>query len=82
MARRPKKRKGYRRFGEPTKCRFCRMKIKHVDYKDIQSLQKLTTIQGKIFSRKRSGNCAKHQRSVKKAIKRARYLALLPYVGR
>ena len=81
MARRPK-RKGYRRFGEPTKCRFCRMKIEHVDYKDIQSLQKLTTHQGKLFSRKRSCNCAKHQRSVKKAVKRARFLALLSYVGR
>ena len=71
----------FRRFGEPTKCRFCRMKIEHVDYKDVASLQKLTTAQGKLFSRKRSGNCAKHQRSVKKAIKRARFLALLPYIG-
>ncbi|MEW6358891.1 MAG: 30S ribosomal protein S18 [Planctomycetota bacterium] len=81
MIRKPK-RKTFRRFGEPTKCRFCRMGIEHVDYKDIQSLQKLTTVQGKMFSRKRSGNCAKHQRSVKKAVKRARYLALLPYMGR
>jgi len=83
MARgRRKPRKGYRRFGEPTKCRFCRMKIGHVDYKDVQSLQKLTTGRGKLLSRKRSGNCAKHQRSAKVAVKRARYLALLPYVGR
>ena len=82
MARRPRKnKKNIKRFGEPTKCRFCRMKVEHVDYKDTQSLQKLTTLQGKLLSRKRSGNCAKHQRSAKKAAKRARYLALLSYVG-
>jgi small subunit ribosomal protein S18 len=69
------------RYREPTKCRFCRAKAKFVDYKDLQTLQKLTTVQGKLFSRKRSGNCAKHQRMVKMAVKRARYLALLPYVG-
>jgi len=62
-------------------CRFCREKIDHVDYKDVSSLQKLTTKQGKLFSRGRSGNCASHQRMVKVAIKRARYLALMPYSG-
>ena len=76
-----KAKRTFRRFGEPTKCRFCRMVIEHVDYKDVQSLQKLTNPQGKLFSRKRSGNCAKHQRSAKIAVKRARFLALLPYVG-
>ena len=64
------------------KCRFCRMKtVDRIDYKDVETLQKLLTGQGKLFSRKRSGNCAKHQRSVQKAVKRARYMALLPYVG-
>jgi len=58
------------------------MKVKHIDYKDVDTLQKLITAQGKLFSRKRSGNCAKHQRSLKRAIKRARYMALIPYVGR
>ena len=53
-----------------------------VNYKDVRTLQRLTTPQGKIFSRKRSGTCASHQRQVKHAIKRARFLALLPYVGR
>lgn len=62
-------------------CRFCREKIDYVDHKDITSLQKLTTKQGKLFSRTRSGNCAKHQRMVKLAIKRARFLALMPYYG-
>ena len=69
------------RFREQAKCRFCRQKVKQVDYKEIGALGKLTTSQGKLFSRKRSGNCARHQRSCKRAIKRARFLALLPYVG-
>ncbi len=69
------------RFREQAKCRFCRDKIGEVDYKDLGSLFKLTTQQGKLFSQKRSGNCAKHQRSVKRAVKRARFLALMPYVS-
>ncbi len=69
-----------KRFNKTSKCRFCRMGIDEVDYKDIQNLQKLTTTQGKLFSRKRSGNCAHHQHSVKASIKRARFMALLPYV--
>ena len=77
----PQKRKRRKRYQEQAKCRFCREKVKEVDYKDVTVLTKLTTQQGKIFSRKRSGNCAKHQRSVKRAIKRARFLALMPYVS-
>ena len=69
------------RFREQAKCRFCRDKVDEVDYKDIPVLTKLTTQQGKLFSRKRSGNCAKHQRSVMRAVKRARFMALMPYVG-
>lgn len=76
-----RKRKRKSRFREQAKCRFCRGKIDEVDYKDVGALNKLTTQQGKIFSRKRSGNCAAHQRSCRRAIKRARYLGLLPYVG-
>ena len=64
------------------KCRFCKMGVDPVDYKDVRSLQKLSTLQGKLYSRKRSGNCARHQRQAKRAVKRARFLALLPYVGR
>lgn len=75
--------KKYRKFRKDNRCRFCREKGKQsrVDYKDIHILQKLCTAQGKLFSRKRSGNCARHQRAVKWAVKRARYLALLPFVG-
>jgi len=75
------RRKRRSRFREQAKCRFCRQKVDEVDYKDVPTLLKLTTQQGKIFSRKRSGNCAKHQRSSMRAIKRARLLALLPYVS-
>ncbi|MHC4059996.1 MAG: 30S ribosomal protein S18 [Planctomycetota bacterium] len=64
---------------EQTQCRFCRRGDKYVDYKDIETLQKLLTNRGKIYSRKRSGNCAGCQRKVKKAIKRARFIALLPF---
>ncbi len=64
---------------EQTKCRFCRRGIKYIDYKDIGTLQRLLTNRGKIYSRKRSGNCAGCQRKVQKAIKRARYMALLPF---
>jgi small subunit ribosomal protein S18 len=66
---------------EQTACRFCRRGIKYIDYKDIETLQKLLTNRGKIYSRKRSGNCAKCQRKAKKAIKRARYMALLPFTA-
>ncbi|MEK6559402.1 MAG: 30S ribosomal protein S18 [Planctomycetota bacterium] len=68
-------------FNKTSKCRFCRMGVQEVDYKDTQYLPKLTTAQGKLFSRKRSGNCARHQHSVKNSIKRARFMALLPYVA-
>jgi small subunit ribosomal protein S18 len=64
---------------EQTQCRFCRSGVKYIDYKDVNTLQKLLTNRGKIYSRKRSGNCAGCQRKAKKAIKRARYMALLPF---
>ncbi len=62
-------------------CRFCRNDVKYIDYKDIDTLQKLLTHRGKIYSRKRSGNCAGCQRKVKNAIKRARFMGLLPYTA-
>ena len=64
---------------QQTQCRFCRRQEEYVDYKDIETLQKLLTHRGKIYSRKRSGNCAGCQRKVKNAIKRARFMALLPF---
>jgi small subunit ribosomal protein S18 len=72
--------KKYKHFSNKSRDRFERTG-EEIDYKNYQVLQKLCTNQGKIFSRKRSGNSAKHQRAVKVAIKRARFMALLPYVG-
>lgn len=62
-------------------CRLCRDKIKSFDYKDIKLLEKFVSERAKIVSRRISGNCAKHQRSLSHAIKRARFLALLPYTN-
>ncbi|UCF42662.1 MAG: 30S ribosomal protein S18 [Planctomycetota bacterium] len=77
--RETRRKAGYVGAREQTQCRFCRRGEKYVDYKDIETLSKLLTHRGKIYSRKRSGNCAGCQRKVKKAIKRARYMALLPF---
>jgi len=66
---------------EQGQCRFCRGKVDYIDYKDVDVLQKLLTNRGKIFSRKRSGNCAKCQRKVQSAIKRARFMSLLPFTS-
>jgi small subunit ribosomal protein S18 len=71
--------KRYTKFSKHMRCRFCREKIV-VDYKDVATLIKLCSPQGKILARRKTGNCAKHQRSVSGAIKRARFMALLPYV--
>ena len=76
--RRRKRRENVR---EQNQCRFCRSKIKYVDYKDLEVLGKLLTHRGKIFSRKRSGNCASCQRKVRLAIKRARFMGLLPFTS-
>jgi len=70
----------FRRPREKSRCRFCREGLT-IDHKDVPALQKLVTSQGKLFSRKRSGNCAKCQRLARAAIKRARFLALMPYVA-
>ncbi len=61
------------------RCRFCRDKVKHIDYKDLAVLTKLVTTRGKLFSRKRSGNCSKHQSQAIAALKRARFLALMAF---
>lgn len=63
-------------------CRYCRNEQDYVDYKDWKALQRFTTTQGKMYSRKRSGNCAYHQRRTSQAVKRARFLGLIPYVSR
>lgn len=60
-------------------CRLCKEKLSYIDYKDIKRLEKFINDRGKIVSRRSSGNCARHQRMVAWAIKRARFIALLPY---
>jgi small subunit ribosomal protein S18 len=60
-------------------CKFC-AKIAKIDYKDSESLRRFTTERGKIIPRRITGTCAKHQRQLARAIKRARVLALLPFV--
>lgn len=61
-------------------CSFCVEKIEYIDYKDVQRLKKYITERGKILPRRISGNCARHQRQLTNAIKRARIIALLPFV--
>lgn len=68
-------------FSVPNRCRYCRKDAPGVDYKDVATLQKFCSTQGKLFDRKRLGTCAKHQRQISNAIKRARFLALLRYTG-
>ena len=63
------------------RCRFTRLGVEFVDWKDVATLQRLCTGQGKLLGRKRSGSSAAFQRKVGLAVKRARYMGLLPYVG-
>ena len=71
-----------KRDGLLTRKRFCRLcmdKAKAVDYKDVKRLEAFITERGKMASSRISGNCAKHQRLVAEAIKKARFLSLIPY---
>ncbi|MFI3114712.1 MAG: 30S ribosomal protein S18 [Clostridia bacterium] len=60
-------------------CAFCVEKAKEIDYKDAQKLRRYVSERGKILPRRMTGTCAKHQRSLTEAIKRARHIALIPY---
>ncbi len=62
-------------------CTFCAEKTNTIDYKDANKLKKYVSERGKILPRRVTGNCAKHQRKVTTAIKRARHIAILPYVA-
>ena len=61
-------------------CKFCAEKLEYVDWKDVKLLQSFIPERGKILPRRISGTCALHQRKLQTAIKRARQLALIPYV--
>jgi small subunit ribosomal protein S18 len=75
------KRKKRRIFHRRKVCRFCADQSLVIDYKDPKSLKYFITERGKIIPRRISGTCAKHQRALTHAIKRARTIALLPYAG-
>ena len=62
-------------------CRFCGDKVKAIDYLDYQKFHRFITERGKIVPSRISGNCAKHQRQLARAVKKARALALLPFVA-
>jgi len=66
--------------GRSKSCFFCANKDKTIDYKDIKTLQRFISDRGKIIPRRITGNCAKHQRALTREIKKARAIALLPYV--
>jgi len=72
----PRRKGGKRR---PKVCFFCVDKVDQVDYKDVEKLRKYISERGKIMPRRVTGNCAKHQRQLTTAVKRARHMALLPY---
>jgi small subunit ribosomal protein S18 len=74
-------RKGGPGSGRRKSCQYCRDKVEFVDYKDINALRKFISDRGKIRSRRITGACRRHQNQIATAVKRARELALLPYVG-
>ena len=75
------RRRGRRRFSQRKKtCQFCSEQAKTIDYKDADMLRRYINERGKIRPRRQTGACAKHQRRLAVAIKRARHVALLPFV--
>jgi small subunit ribosomal protein S18 len=74
-------RKGGPSSGRRKPCPYCRDKVDQVDYKDVVSLRKFVSEKGKIRSRRITGACRRHQGQIALAVKRARELALLPYVN-
>ncbi|MGB9642077.1 MAG: 30S ribosomal protein S18 [Candidatus Ratteibacteria bacterium] len=75
-----KKKRTIRKKKRAKGCKFCEDKIHEIDYKDVGRIRRYMSGRGKILSSKLTGVCARHQRSLAKAIKRARYMALLPYI--
>jgi small subunit ribosomal protein S18 len=67
-------------FSRPKICQFCADKNLAIDYKHVDMLKRYVTEEGKIRPRRQTGTCAKHQRELAGAVKRARHIALLPYV--
>ncbi len=73
---------GSRRYvSKPKICQFCADKSINIDYKQVDMLRRLVTEDGRIRPRRQTGTCARHQRALAGAIKRARHIALLPFTG-
>lgn len=70
-----------RRRGRRKVCTFCADKIDPIDYKDVNLLKRMVSENGKILPKRMTGTCAKHQRELARAIKRARHVALMPYTS-
>lgn len=82
QTRGPRTRRPQRRyFARPRECQFCSDKSIKIDYKNIEVLRRYIMEDGKIRPRRQTGACAKHQRELARAVKRARHIALLPFVG-
>ena len=77
----PRRPRGRRFQGKPKVCLFCVEKGQRIDYKQADVLRRFVNDSGKIRPRRQTGTCARHQRALAVAIKRARHLALIPYVG-
>jgi small subunit ribosomal protein S18 len=71
-----------RYYARPKVCQFCVDRQLIIDYKKVDLLSRLITEEGKIRPRRHTGTCARHQRALANAIKRARHIALLPYTGK
>lgn len=71
----------FRRFRRKKVCIFCKDPEIEIDYKLIELLRRFVSDRGRIFPRRRSGNCAKHQRKIAESAKQARFVALLPYIN-
>ena len=72
---------GRRFYTRPRECQFCTDKSVVIDYKQAEFLRRFVTEEGKIRPRRQTGTCAKHQRELARAIKRARHISLLPFTG-
>lgn len=72
---------GRRFFSAPRVCQFCTDQSTLIDYKNVEMLRRYVQEDGRIRPRRQTGACAKHQREIARAVKRARHLALLPFVG-
>ncbi|MDP3980178.1 MAG: 30S ribosomal protein S18 [Chlamydiota bacterium] len=81
MKRSTRMKSGNTKILRKKKCKFCVDKVEDIDYKDVLRLRKNLTERGKIIPRRITGNCSTHQRQLALSVKRARFIALIPYVS-